>query len=1116
MMALLLEPLRRFAQAIADNFAQAMVRAQPEDQLKAPAQHLLRMAGEAFGIRVATRTEAQPGGVQARPDIGVATEGLLCGFVELKAPGLGANPSRLPGRQNQAQWEKFKNLPNLIYTDGNEWRLFRAGEEVATARVRLAGDVREDGADAVDHPSATNLERLLRNFLGWAPTVPHAPRELAYFLAPLTRLLRDEVHDAVQRPNSAVAVVAGQWRDRLFPAADDNQFADAYAQVLTYALLLARLSGAGDLTPDRAADVLDQSNGLLAQTLRLLGDPAARADIELGFGPLKRALEALDPHDFTSRSPRDPWLYFYEDFLAAYDAKLRQDYGVYYTPVEVVGCQVRLISELLAGIFGKPLSFADDGVTFLDPAVGTGTYPLTAIDHALQLVAEHRGRGAVPGRASLLARNFFGFEILVGPYAVCHLRLTQKVTAADVGGTLPDGRPRVYLADTLDSPNTLPRGLRTLMDRKLVEERERAREIKASQRVLVIFGNPPYDRQHIDPDDAETQRKGGWVRFGDDQPGAVPQTAAEAEAMERGARPILRDFLDPADPVHVKNLYNDYVYFWRWAIWKLLEQAEDDQGGILSFITASSYLAGPGFVGMREVMRRKFDDLWIINLGGDNLGARKSENVFAIRTPVAIAIGVRRGAPDPDTPALVRYAKIEGTRVEKLAALAAIRTFGEVQWLECPSDWGASFLPIGKGDYFGFPALVDLFPWQENGVQFKRTWPIAETPDVLEERLHALAAASPNERRVLFRETTARRHDGFVRDVWEGEFLFSVEQQIEENVQFVPQRFGFRSFDRHYALIDPRFADRIRPNLIKAHSPSQIYFIALLNISTGEGPTIVCSSEIPDMNSFNNRACNVLPLWRDPAATSPNITNGLLESLAATLGREVSAEDLFAYAYAMLANPSYVAQFWEEMETPGPRLAITKNADLFARAVDLGRRLIWLHTYGERMAPPDTQPGQVPQGGARCVANVPEGVDSYPEDFEYLEGERTIRVGNGGRFGPVSPAIWTFSVSGFEVVKSWLGYRMRRRSGRRSSALDDIRPESWTATMTDELLDLLWVLEHTLSMQPDLDTLLADVVAGPCFTTDELPTPGADEREPLRGARDIRQPDLLVARAPDS
>jgi hypothetical protein len=231
----------------------------------------------------------------------------------------------------------------------------------------------------------------------------------------------------------------------------------------------------------------------------------------------------------------------------------------------------------------------------------------------------------------------------------------------------------------------------------------------------------------------------------------VPQTAAEAEATEQSARPLLRDYLDPADPVHVKNLYNDYVYFWRWAIWKLFEQAEDGHGDILSFITASSYLAGPGFVGMREVMRRKFDELWIINLGGDNHGARKSECLrhSGARRHRYWRPPRRAGSRHASGGALCKnrgHAGREACRTRRDQDLA------EIRWLECPSDWHAPFLPIGKGDYFDFPALVDLFPWVENGVQFKRTWPIAENPDILQRYLNALAAgvrerAAASERR---------------------------------------------------------------------------------------------------------------------------------------------------------------------------------------------------------------------------------------------------------------------------------------------------------------------------------------------------------------------------------
>lgn len=232
-----------------------------------------------------------------------------------------------------------------------------------------------------------------------------------------------------------------------------------------------------------------------------------------------------------------------------------------------------------------------------------------------------------------------------------------------------------------------------------------------------------------------------------------------------------------------------------------------------------------------------------------------------------------------------------------------------------------------------------------------------------------------------------------------------------------------------------------------------------------------------------------------------------LAALRAALGGDLTAEDLFAYAYAILANPGYARRFRQELAVPGPRLPITKDRTLFDQAVALGRRLVWLHTYGERMAPEGAAPGEVPRGGARCTVAVPASAEGYPEDYGYDAATREVRVG-AGRFGPVTPEVWDFAVSGFEFVKSWLGYRMKRRAGRRSSPLDDIGPRSWTAAMTEEFLELLWVLERTLEMYPALDGLLEAVAAGPCFAADELPPPTEAEREPPRRANQ-RQPRLV-------
>ena len=449
---------------------------------------------------------------------------------------------------------------------------------------------------------------------------------------------------------------------------------------------------------------------------------------------LERAINAVNREAIQSRE-EDPWLYFYEQFLGEYDPKLRKNRGVYYTPVEVVRAQTRLAGELLRTKFAKPLAFADNEVVVLDPAVGTGTYPLAVLGHAVESVRDRLGPGAVPARLQGLAERLNGFEILVGPYSVAHLRMAQRLRSLGV----TDTPPRIFLTDTLESPNSLPDFTASILQERLTDERRRAQQVKKDTRVVVCIGNPPYDREQKDSDDDEGRRKGGWVRYGD--PGPDAET------------PILEDFLAPTREAgageHLKNIYNDYVYFWRWALWKVFESTND--GGIVTFITASSYLRGPGFVGMRRKMREIFDELWIMDLEGDSLGARVTDNVFAIRTPVAIAIGVRDGSANSKSPARVWKTKIIGSDEEKLHKLDSVLSFNDLEWRECASEWDAPFYPAGAGTYFDWPEITDVFPWQHSGSQLKRTWPIGETREVLTERWQALLAHSQAGRRTTFK-----------------------------------------------------------------------------------------------------------------------------------------------------------------------------------------------------------------------------------------------------------------------------------------------------------------------------------------------------------------------------
>lgn len=236
----------------------------------------------------------------------------------------------------------------------------------------------------------------------------------------------------------------------------------------------------------------------------------------------------------------------------------------------------------------------------------------------------------------------------------------------------------------------------------------------------------------------------------------------------------------------------------------------------------------------------------------------------------------------------------------------------------------------------------------------------------------------------------------------------------------------------------------------------------------------------------------IIPLWRDANATRSNVTGGVLDLLSDEYGSLVSPERLFAYAYGILAQPDYVRRFWDELELPPPRLPLTRDAALFDEVADHGERLLYLHTWGGRYRS-ENDDGYVPQGAARCTA--PVSLDNYPTDHEYDAATQTLRVGDG-EFAPVAPDVWEFSVSGYQVVKSWLDRRKREPSGNKSSPLDRIRPERWD--FTQDLLELLWVLEATLAMRGEGEALLDRVCSGPLFSAGDLPTPTTAERQPPR------------------
>ncbi len=846
---------------------------------------------------------------------------------------------------------------------------------------------------------------------------------------------------------------------------------------------------------EEAASTLEGSHRVLAATLRPLLDVEGLRDaLRSEIGGLERMLGAVDPAAIARRKdPRgDAWLWFYEDFLGVYDPQARKQAGVYYTPVPVVGAITRLVESVLVERFGKPLGFGDSEVVTLDPAAGTGTFPLAVVDAAAARATAHRGPAGPKQVAPGLAARLFGFELLPGPFAVAHLRVGARLR--EMGATLNQGGAQLLLADTLDTPDdddAKPQLELFGASKVLADEALQARRVKRETRVMAIVGNPPYRRLKADRA-GDGSPAGGWVTNG---------TLGKPWPRGRRDQALFDDVVAASNAhtifSHVASLYNLYVYFWRWAIWKAFEQ-HGDGPAVVGFITAASWLSGPGLFGLRELARQQADEIWVCDLGGDNRGARPEENVFAIETPVAIVILIRHGEARPGTPARVLYQRLHGKRADKLVALDAVDTphHDATQWIDLSSARGALLVPAAGGDeWTSMPALRDLLPWQQPGAKLNRTWTVSPDPEVLRRRWATFLSADLAGRSALFPDPDSGRV--VTTSVGDRPRLADVPAGTPPPPTV---RYGWRPCDTQWTLEDPRLAKTESPSLWQSRSDRQIYLLTDAGADIGPGPALVAFVAPPDLHAYRGRGGkDVIPLYRDPAAAEPNLPKGLIPAIAdrvrtATSTTDPSVEDLASYLMAVLSTPAYHARFEAELGDRVVRVPLTADPALFARAVALGRRLLWLQTGATRMV--DASEARPPSLPAVAGLEWCEAVTQIPADpatISYDPVREHLRIGDGIVAG-VRADVWDFSVSGWPVLSRWLEHRTRKGRGRRSSALDAIRPEHWLDAWNDELLDLLRTLTHSLDLRPEQDELLAAVCDGPLIAADDLPQPAPEER----------------------
>lgn len=1080
-----------FGKAANDKLANPAVKGQPEDQLRGPLETLFAALAEASGQPTGITTlvgESSLADLRTRPDYSVTVNKALVGFIEVKAPGKGADPRKWKTGHDKEQWERLKALPNLIYTDGNAFSLWRDGELIGI--VGLNGDVETSGSKLA---APDTLLPLIYDFLNWHPVAPKSARELATISARLCRFLRDEVIEQMERGSGPLKDLAEDWQRLLFPEADDAQFADGYAQAVTFGLLMAKSKGlslAHGL--DDVAKELGKSSTLIGTALRLLTEQP-EAVLVTSLDTLARVLDVVDWQVIAKGDP-EAWLYFYEDFLAVYDNRLRKLTGSYYTPPQVVQAMVRLCDEALRapGRFAIPAGIADHQVTIADPAAGSGTFLLALLRHIAASIEADQGAGAVPGEISEAAKRLFGFELQFGAFAVAQLRLLAEMIDLDAEGT-----PRLFVTDTLGDPYAAferAPGIYGLLAKSQAE----ANEVKRSQPITVVIGNPPYKEK--------AKGKGGWV----EEPGA-------------GKVGILADWQPPAKwgaGAHAKHLRNLYVYFWRWAAWKVFEQgsgARDKQppetehlSGMVCYISVSGFLNGPGFQKMRADLRRDCDEIWVIDCSPEGHQPEVSTRIFqGVQQPICIVLASRSPANDPKVPARVRYRPLSpGRREAKFEELAKLG-LDSPGWSEGAAGWRAPFLPEFAGGWADFVAIDTLIDDGGSGVMPGRTWIIAPDARSLEDRWAALIGEKDRDRRAMLFHPHLRdgqpgdRHVGkagkalagpkreleSVTDMIKEMNHEATEPQARQKLTIVtPVRYGFRSFDRQWIIPDSRIINQPNPGLWEIHGKEQIYLTAPMDRTPTDGPALSATVTIPDLHHYAGRGGRVFPLWKDAAATQTNISASAIAALTRAYGAAPDPVDIFAYVAALLASPAYTDRFRADLIRPGLRVPMTADAAQFAQAAALGREVIWLHSFGERFAKgrpagpprlPKERAPSIPKAGA--IPSTPEG---FPDTIDYEASTRRLKIGSGF-IDNVPLAVWAYEVSGKQVLRQWFSYRKKNRERpqigdkRPPSPLGNIQPDHWLPEYTSELLNVLNVLGLLIELGPKQANLLENICDGP-------------------------------------
>jgi hypothetical protein len=987
------------------------------------------------------------------PDFIITRKNVPLGHVETKDVGTPLAEIEKGKGPHGEQFKRYRDgLPNWILTDYLEFRWYVAGERrPLTAQLgtydpkKKKIQIRAEGED--------ELDRLLEAFFKEPALTVESAKDLAARMAGMTRVVRDLIIATFTHGSAKDQKQLQNWitafKEVLIPDLNEADFSDMFAQTLAYGLFAARVHSLDSGKPfsrEVAAYNLPRTNPFL----RKLFAEIAGVDMPDTFGWAVDDLVALLNHadwgkvlkDFgKGQAKHDPVVHFYETFLNAYDPKMREVRGVYYTPEPVVSYIVRSTDVLLQKHFDKPKGLADEKTLILDPAVGTATFLFSVIQQIYARFAKQKGAWDSYVSDHLLKR-VFGFELLMAPYAVAHLKLGMELqeTGYKFGS---DQRLGIYLTNTLEEA---AKKSEHIFAQWIADEADEAAEIKSTRPILVVLGNPPYSghspnrseiKRVLSPGETYTVVRGGPKRS---QLSIVTKTAKKKMTVKQKTfiGQLLGDYYYVDDlPLGEKNpkwLQNDYVKFIRFAQWRI----ERTGHGILGFITSNSYLDSPTFRGVRWSLMESFSEIHLYDLHGNtnkpdvSPDGRKDENVFDIQEGVSIILAVK--LPDKQGLADVYHADLWGLREHKYGVLYDT-DLTSTKWTPLhPTTPNYNFFPQTTdllAEYERGWKLTEAMPLNVTGFQSHRDpFAIAFEKQTIMDRMKRLRDTHLSDAEIREEYNVPDNRDWHLADA-------RAEISASKNWESAIIRCSYRPFDWRWCHFGTVTMDYPRTELIENMAGKEN--LALNVCRQTKVPrwqhAVVSDTPAPAVYVELKDGSNVFPLYLYPDAKQHTLhatarqTNFSAKFITDMCGKlklawkddgagdfkkTIGPEDVFAYCYAMFNAPTYQSRYAEFLKRDFPCLPLTSDVKLFAALGAKGRELIAVHLM------------QSPQLD-ELITEFPIKGSNVIEKIEYMPEHSRVWINPQQYFAGVPQSIWESRIGGYQVCEKWLKDRKGRK-----------------------------------------------------------------------------------------